>query len=820
MIEGRLLRRVRQVGRGALVAGATMAGTGAASGCSSPSVLEFPPAPKPVVFRLTESTVDKIDLLLMIDNSRSMADKQVILGATVPDLVSGLVNPSCIDFLGLPAAQQPQGPLDPCPDPATRRRFHPIVDIHVGIITSSLGGHGSDACAAAETFACPGGATNTSNADMGHLLSRTDPCAAGSVPTYQNKGFLAWDPASKLSPPGEKNLGAVHFDPTTGQLVEDAPGLVPDLEALVRGAGQIGCGYESQLESWYRFLVDPAPYQSIAPDANGNATPQGVDAVLLQQRKDFLRSSSLLAIIGLTDENDCSIRESGQFYFVAQQRDPANPNKNFHLPKARSECATNPNDKCCLSCVQSQAGCPVDPVCATGPLDAKSDDVNLRCWDQKRRFGIDFLYPIDRYVTGLTSATVPDRMGNLVANPIFTDLDPTDADSRVRDPSLVLVAYVTGVPWQDIAVNPKDLGKGFKSAAQLATPDAMGHTTWDYVIGDPDNFVKPLDPHMIESITPRSGTDPITGVTLAPTTAPAGTDAINGHEYTPGTINGVQGAPDDLEYACVFDLPKPRDCSDPNIVSCDCQDPQNDNPLCEPDPSKGGNRTLQVRAKAYPGIRELQLVKALGAQGIVGSICPAQLANPSKADFGYRPAIQAVLARLTPAVDGTCLPRPFKPDENGQLACTILEARNTGMHLASKACDAFCSSQPGRVPVSAADAAMVTAALSDPAAAVSGWDCVCKVPQLGGAPSPGCTTASQATSPLGACQCDPVEAPQLGGKSVDGWCYVDTGTSPTTGNPAIVQDCPAAEKRIVRFVGAGNAANGATLFIACPDPDL
>jgi hypothetical protein len=28
---------------------------------------------------------------------------------------------------------------------------------------------------------------------------------------------------------------------------------------MVVGAGQIGCGYEAQLESWYRFLVDPTP---------------------------------------------------------------------------------------------------------------------------------------------------------------------------------------------------------------------------------------------------------------------------------------------------------------------------------------------------------------------------------------------------------------------------------------------------------------------------------------------------------------------------------------------------------------------------------
>jgi len=42
-----------------------------------------------IVERLTQSSVDKIDLVLAIDNSRSMADKQQILAKAVPDLVAG-----------------------------------------------------------------------------------------------------------------------------------------------------------------------------------------------------------------------------------------------------------------------------------------------------------------------------------------------------------------------------------------------------------------------------------------------------------------------------------------------------------------------------------------------------------------------------------------------------------------------------------------------------------------------------------------------------------------------------------------------------------
>jgi hypothetical protein len=575
--------------------------------------------------------VDKVDLILGIDNSRSMADKQQVLSLALNDLVQALTNPPCVDGSGAPVAGQPAAGSDACPS-GSQRLYLPITDIHIGVVSTSIGGHGSDSCPNQEPNACPG-KVNTSNNDQGHLLARLDPCASGSVPTYLDQGFLAWDPQHKDVPPGESDTAA----------------LTSAVKQLVLGAGQVGCGYESQLESWYRFLVDPTPYQSIAVDpSQGKAVPSGTDTTLLAQRKAFLRPDSLLAIVMLSDENDCSTKEYGQFYLANQVRDPSNPSKDFHMPRARAVCATNPADPCCLNCAQATpAGCPVDPTCnVTLPLTAQEDDVNLRCWDQKRRFGIDFLYPIDRYITALTQANVPDRTGQLVPNPIFSNLDPVaHPNAPVRDPSMVVLTGIVGVPWQDLARDPADLRKGYKSAAELAQANG-GHTAWDVTIGNPASYVPPLDPHMIESNQPRTGTNPITGGAIAPTTAPAGTDAINGHEYTTGTQNGVQMAPNDLEYACIFPLQQPRNCADPSAGACDCYDPKNDNPLCEPDPQNFGNRTIQARAKAYPGVRQLSLIKSLGEQGVAASICPAQQTDAVRADYAYRPAVSALVARL------------------------------------------------------------------------------------------------------------------------------------------------------------------------------
>ena len=81
---------------------------------------------------------------------------------------------------------------------------------------------------------------------------------------------------------------------------------VSDFGALVVGTGDLGCGLEAQLESWYRFLVQPDPYDWIGftSDSPPQAALVSVDATLLKMRHDFLRPDSLVVIIQLTDEED------------------------------------------------------------------------------------------------------------------------------------------------------------------------------------------------------------------------------------------------------------------------------------------------------------------------------------------------------------------------------------------------------------------------------------------------------------------------------------------------------------------------------------
>ena len=561
----------------------------------------------------------RVDLLIAVDNSRGMGQKQFFLAEAIPTLLQGLTNPPCIDPNGVAPSAQPPTPEAVCPSGLVRA-YAPQTDIHIGVISSSLGGHGADACPDTDMQSCPG-SINTSNNDHGRLVARKDVCTGEAVPTYANKSFLAWDPKQTLTPPGEYTL-----DNGAGK------GLIPTLTDMVKGTGDIGCGYESQLESIYRFLADPDPYQSIQV-VDLKAVPTGTDAALLNQRRDFLRPDSHLMVLMTSDENDCSTKEFGQFFLVNQIR--AANGTAFRMPRARQECATNPGDPCCKSCGQGLGSCAPDATCGDPANPAQytetEDPINLRCWDQKRRFGIDFLYPLDRYVNAFTKSTITNRAGELVPNPIFSDLDPSDSIKTIRDPSQVLVAGIVGVPWQDIARDTKDIKKGFKSWKEMLLPAAGYSTVWEVISGNPDIYALPKDPLMNESVKPRFGTSPITGVALASPMSPLG-NPINGNEYT--TI-------DDLQYACIFDLPMSlqRNCKD---GKCECFDPMNDNPLCAQNPD-GSGKTLQVRARALPGLRQLSVLQGLGSQAAVGSVCAAQTTDPAAADYGFKPSMLNVL---------------------------------------------------------------------------------------------------------------------------------------------------------------------------------
>src|SRR6187431_719200 len=158
------------------------------TGCLARPVVEVSP-------ETTNRFVDKIDLLFMIDNSGSMADKQEILKEAVPVLLSRLVSPMCVDATGKPTGVNAL-PNGGCPNDRGEPEFNPIGDIHIGIVSSSLGAHGGEQCSEAK------GALLHPD-DRAHLIGSMRPDDFSLGKTWASTGFLAWDSSGLANtPPG------------------------------------------------------------------------------------------------------------------------------------------------------------------------------------------------------------------------------------------------------------------------------------------------------------------------------------------------------------------------------------------------------------------------------------------------------------------------------------------------------------------------------------------------------------------------------------------------------------------------------------------
>jgi hypothetical protein len=780
---------------------------GAASGCLDRPVGKLAPETTSlIVDKISQDRVDKIDLLFMVDNSVSMADKQAILQAAVPDLVSRLVSPVCVDTAGNQYPDEtPADPTMDCPN-GHGREFEAIDNINIGVISSSLGGFGST------SGACENGPESDQKEDMAHLI--------GSLP----RGVMALG--------GSPAANQAGFGFLEWRVGSDRDTFVTALQNVVRATGEFGCGYEASLESWYRFLVDPEPYLDLSPvscvaggaDTNCRA-PSGIDQTILDQRAAFLRPDSLVAVIMLTDENDCSVKASGQAWYVAQVG-AMNP-----MWRSAAICETDPNNACCYSCGQQPpAGCAADAVCGDAantrePGDYYLDDQgrksiedqdNLRCFHQKQRFGVDFLYPIQRYSNALAQrelcmtrndlSAANCGSGRIVPNPLYAIPEGSTA-TLTRDSNLVFLAGIIGVPWQDIARSTdENQPLEYKTFTELEADQV-----WPIILGD---GVNPADKLMVESITPRSGTNPVLNEAIAPPTGGFLENSINGHEWEPSP-------PSDLQYACVFPLAEPRDCAalaaadDPRHCDCDGATDtaagQQSKPLCQS--PQGDYGTTQYYAKAYPGIRELQVLKEYGTlttNSIVASICARNVDDPNGQDYGYRPAIGAIIERLKEQLQDRCLPRPLALDNEGNVPCSIVEARRKSM--SDEVCTP-CDQITARGAVNAQALPLLYQKMQQnglcSGASCSGNYCLCEVlpTRKSGIPA-GSTDVNLVAEQ----DCQNNESPA---DSTDGWCYVDTTGDLMIGSETLVEKCPSTAKRKLRFVGDGQLAAGSTTFVAC-----
>jgi hypothetical protein len=587
--------------------------------------------------------LDKVDLLLMIDNSQSMGDKQSELGRRIPAFIKALTNPDV--------------------DPATgKAAYKTVADLHVGVITSSLGSYGTSAC----------DPSNPHNDDRGHLLKRPgdtlpatgwrqpadvgEPLSAPCPGGIADASPLTWTVDASITPGGEY-VGAPGSD-----AMEVATSCV------VESAREDGCGYENQLESIYHFLVDPTPWHDAKVDCTfgtggddcgkNTIAVTGLDDELLAQRAAFLRPDSVLAIVMVTDENDASLEPAALNWipwgYAKGQMQPGwaacgsvpddfEPDDPTSLAKLR-------NDYGCASCADDLGDVACSSPWATGGPNRDTDDRNLRAFHQVQRFGKSVLWGRQRYVDGFSKGEVPgrDASGAIVSmpNPIFA--------GGLRTPDLVVVTGLLGVPLDLVTDSSTGMAK------------RLSETEWAKIISAD---LSQRDPRMIESIAPRAGRPKYKGggdLSADPPDAPT---------FGNGGDRDVESG-QDLQYACIAkrsDKAPSFDC----VTDLDF----NDSPLCTPDKH-------QPYFKAYPTLRELRVIHDLGVSGLVGSIC----------NHTYAPAVQGILDKVQATLDARCLQQAITIDPDGRVDCLVEEvfAPDAGGTTCEALGPGYCT--PGAAP--------------------------------------------------------------------------------------------------------------------------
>lgn len=218
--------------------------------------------------RVDAHGINKVDLLFVVDNSGSMVEEQAKLRAQFPKLIRTLTT-----------GVREDGTV-----------FAPVADLHLAVITTDLG--------------TPGITTVSGCTEQ------------GSDGVFRHDGNPSKDPTL---------TGCAASYPTFLQFVSgrDDPSKLASDFACIGTVGSGGCGYEQQLEAplkalWPRVQRGEAG-EIVAPDfqflgvAGAPSSLGHGDAI----NAGFLRNDpddpSLLAIVLVTDEDDCSASSSEQF---------------------------------------------------------------------------------------------------------------------------------------------------------------------------------------------------------------------------------------------------------------------------------------------------------------------------------------------------------------------------------------------------------------------------------------------------------------------------------------------------------------------------
>ncbi len=203
--------------------------------------------------RSVRRPIETVDLLFVIDDGATMAEEQAQLRAALPALVAGLL----------------------APDP-TESGAHPARSLHIGVITGDMGA--GDPATGIDVPSCRPG-----RGGDGRLRRASGACASGA-PTRV-------------------------FSFAAG--TDDEARFIEDVACAVE-VGTAGCELGQPLEAALKALSPAARTLEVAADyepptfASGAGHGDGANA-------GFLRHDSVLAIVLLTDHDDCSVASPDLF---------------------------------------------------------------------------------------------------------------------------------------------------------------------------------------------------------------------------------------------------------------------------------------------------------------------------------------------------------------------------------------------------------------------------------------------------------------------------------------------------------------------------
>lgn len=247
-----------------------------------------------------------VDLLFMIDNSGSMGEEQKKLASVLPQLVAALATGNA-DGRPAPAGSQPDSP--------------PVTSLHVGVVSSDMGINGSPA-----PNSCGDRSFLSTEHDTRMTTTRINK-PVGDDGILQTDVSVAvdgiWGPGSGTSQvtnflPADPSCQGITFPPDRRfvELSEGGDVAAASLSfSCIAKRGRNGCGLEQQLEAVLKALTPPdsnIKFTAQSPNGHGDAekpaNPSGFN-------QNFLREDAILAVVVVTDEEDCSIPDNSRGIF-------------------------------------------------------------------------------------------------------------------------------------------------------------------------------------------------------------------------------------------------------------------------------------------------------------------------------------------------------------------------------------------------------------------------------------------------------------------------------------------------------------------------